>query len=90
MSREFSLIRSKIRVFNIPGVMREFPGMISEGYRIRTLTFKETFYNVLDLSNEILVSVDPMKAGLTFSLDHFIILYFNAPGLTPIQLITNS
>lgn len=89
ISRVFAPIRSKIRPSIISGVMREFMGVIGERYSIKAPTFEETFYIVPNLPNEILVSVKAMRVGLTFPLDPFMIAYFNAFCLTPIQLTPN-
>lgn len=84
MSEEFALIRPKIRLTNILGIRRKFIGLIGQGYTIRVSILDETFYTVPTSPNEILVSIDALRAGLSFLLDPFILSYLNAFKLTPI------
>lgn len=90
MFGEFTLIRSKVRPSDMPGLRREFIGALRQEYTIRALTSNETFYTVPSLPNKILVSVDTMKVLLSFPLDLFVVAFFNASGLTPIHLSPNS
>lgn len=58
MSRNFLLIRSKVRMSNISGVRRKFLGAICKGYMIKAPTSQEDFYTVSNSPNKILVSVE--------------------------------
>lgn len=66
MSRTFPPIRSKIKTSDNSGVMKKFMGAIGEGYIIRAFTNQENFYTMLNSLNEILVSVEAMRASLIF------------------------
>lgn len=48
MSRNFPPIKSKVRMFDISDVRREFLKATGEGYMIRASTNLEDFYIVLD------------------------------------------
>lgn len=83
MSREFPLIRSKIKATNISGIKKEFLGAICESYSIKTLTFQENFYTVPDSLSEILVNIDVMRVGLTFPLNPFMYVILIPSALPP-------
>lgn len=84
MSREFALVKSKIRPSNISSIKREFLESICAGYSIRALIAKETFYTVPNSANKLLVSIEALKARLSFLLDPFEFMYFEASDLTQI------
>lgn len=85
MSGTFQSIRFKVKAPNIRGLWIEFLRAIDEGYMIRALPTKNS-----STMCQTLVSLEAVKAGLTFLLDLFMESYLHFSNMTPIQLTSNS
>lgn len=84
------IIRSKIKERDMPNLRDLFAESLGIKCTISVAPRDYTFYIVPEAPNSILVSVEAIKASLSFSLNSFATKYLRASSLTPIQLTPNS
>lgn len=83
-------IGSKIQEQDMPKIKGKFFGSFDFGYVLNATSKDYSFYIVPDTLDSFLISVDALKANLSFRLDPFAVEYLQGSGLMLIQLTFNS
>lgn len=82
-------IESKIQERDMPEIRGEFIGSFGLAYILSATLEDYSFYTVPDALDSLLVSVNALRAELSFPLDPFTMEYLRIFGLMPMQLTPN-
>lgn len=74
----------------MPKVRGEFARSLGLEYVLSATSKDYSFYTISDMPDSLLVSIDAIRARVSFPLDPFVVDYLQASGLIPIQLTPNS